>query len=253
MAPQLVRRGVPAVIAMQHSIADKAAILFAKEFYLKLCTGWDRGRVDTAISHARNRVQMDFPEEPTFATPVLFMRSPTGVIFSLERQKEAKTLLTPAEDVHRRAVVKKAHEITVTTQKKTEQTTHAAVEEIAKEEKEIRVIERKLRTTVLASLSASSLVLLAAWIGLFNALKLDDWAENKLIGYTDAFVNKKLSPDIALIMADEKPEANGPLGKFDSSWRQYHAELILALANAGAKVVAFDFYLDIGENYDQEA
>src|SRR5262245_6932352 len=77
MAPQLVARGIPAVVAMQYPISDPAALTFAREFYLKLCSGWNRGQVDAAISHARNRIRMDVEEPLAFATPVLFLRSPT--------------------------------------------------------------------------------------------------------------------------------------------------------------------------------
>ena len=75
---------------MQYPFADTAAVLFAREFYRKLCTGSNRGRVDAAVSHARNRLQMDFVDTLAFATPVLYMRSPTGVIFDLATSRRGR-------------------------------------------------------------------------------------------------------------------------------------------------------------------
>ena len=52
LAPQLVRYGVPAVVAMQFAVTDKAAATFAREFYKRLCAGDDAGQVDVAVSYA---------------------------------------------------------------------------------------------------------------------------------------------------------------------------------------------------------
>ena len=80
MAPHLVRRGVPAVIAMQYPIADDTAKLFADEFYRTLALGWP---VDAALQTTRNAISMEVGLDlPDFATPVLFMRAKDGVILS---------------------------------------------------------------------------------------------------------------------------------------------------------------------------
>ena len=106
IAPQLVRAGIPSVVAMQYPFADTAAVLFAREFYRKLCTGSNRGRVDAAVSHARNRLQMDFVDTLAFATPVLYMRSPTGVIFDLATSQRAGQLLARGDDIDRLKAVR---------------------------------------------------------------------------------------------------------------------------------------------------
>jgi hypothetical protein len=78
IAPHVVRRGIPAVIAMQYSIADGSARLFADEFYRTLALGWP---VDAAVQTARNVLSMEIGLDlPDFATPVLFMRAKDGVI-----------------------------------------------------------------------------------------------------------------------------------------------------------------------------
>ena len=83
MAPKLVERGIPAVIAHQYSVMDTAAICFAREFYRSLCVGAEIGHVDAAVAHARNQLSIRFPAERSLGAPVLFMRAPDGLIFDL--------------------------------------------------------------------------------------------------------------------------------------------------------------------------
>lgn len=77
IASGIVARGIPAVVAMQFAITDRAAKVFAEEFYRVIAEGMP---IDSAISEARraiaNRVQ-----NLEWATPVLFMRSEDGVVF----------------------------------------------------------------------------------------------------------------------------------------------------------------------------
>lgn len=78
----LVRRGIPAVLAMQYKITDKAAIEFAKAFYLALSDGMP---VDAAVSEARIAVSVAVTNTIEWGTPVLYMRSPDGVLFKIEK------------------------------------------------------------------------------------------------------------------------------------------------------------------------
>jgi len=88
LAPNLVRRGLPAVVAMQYSIYDDTAIKFSREFYRALAMGFP---VDTAISEARRGIYIDCgAERRDWGIPVLFMRAPDGVIL-----KPAKPLSRP--------------------------------------------------------------------------------------------------------------------------------------------------------------
>ena len=76
----LVRRGIPAVVAMQYTITDSTAKIFADEFYRTLALGYP---VDTAIQETRNGISMDVGlDKRDFATPVLYMRAKDGVILS---------------------------------------------------------------------------------------------------------------------------------------------------------------------------
>ena len=77
-AATLVRRGVPAVVAMQYEITDRAAIEFSRDFYEALA---DSLPVDAAVTEARAAVSMDSMLE--WGTPVLYMHSPDGRVFDI--------------------------------------------------------------------------------------------------------------------------------------------------------------------------
>jgi CHAT domain-containing protein len=80
IAPNLVRRGIPAVVAMQYSIIDTTAKIFADEFYRTLALNWP---VDAAIQTTRNAISQEVGlDKPDFATPVLYMRAKDGMIMS---------------------------------------------------------------------------------------------------------------------------------------------------------------------------
>lgn len=70
IAPNLVRRGIPAVVAMQYPILDTTATLFAGEFYRVLALGLP---IDAAIQKTRNTISMKVGlGKRDFATPVLY-------------------------------------------------------------------------------------------------------------------------------------------------------------------------------------
>ena len=78
-AQTLVLQGLPAVIAMQFEISDEAAITFAREFYGAVADGYP---VDAALAEARKAI-FSTGNEAEWGTPVLYMRSPDGVIFDV--------------------------------------------------------------------------------------------------------------------------------------------------------------------------
>ena len=89
LAPQLVRRRIPAVIAMQQALTDRAALTFAREFYQQLCVGEEAGQVEVAVTHARTMLAVLYPGEKSFAAPVLFTHAPDGVIYRVAPQASA--------------------------------------------------------------------------------------------------------------------------------------------------------------------
>jgi hypothetical protein len=70
-------------VAMQFEISDEAAITFAGEFYSALAEGVP---VDAAVAEARKAIYATNDVE--WATPVLYMRSPNGVLFKLAAPKD---------------------------------------------------------------------------------------------------------------------------------------------------------------------
>jgi len=96
-AATLVRRGIPAVVAMQYQITDQAAIEFSSAFYESLADGLP---VDAAVTEARVAVSMDSMLE--WGTPVLYMRSPDGRLFDIStdtRPSEQSLGITSQEEI----------------------------------------------------------------------------------------------------------------------------------------------------------
>lgn len=78
VAASVVQAGVPAVVSMQYSITDMAAIYFSKEFYLCLAEGYG---IDQAVSQARKALVLQYEGTNEWITPVLHMRAPDGLLF----------------------------------------------------------------------------------------------------------------------------------------------------------------------------
>jgi hypothetical protein len=89
VATALVLGGVPAVVAMQRPISDRAAIGFSTSFYRHLARG---DAIDEALTEGRQAIHSATPEGFEWATPVLFLRVPEGNVFVVkpaERQVQA--------------------------------------------------------------------------------------------------------------------------------------------------------------------
>lgn len=82
----LVQRGLPAVLAMQYEITDRAAIELTRAFYEALADGLP---VDAAVAEARKSVSLSVANTFEWGTPVLYMRSPDGVLFELSERPVA--------------------------------------------------------------------------------------------------------------------------------------------------------------------
>jgi hypothetical protein len=78
VAGSLVRRDIPAVVAMQFEISDEAAIVFAGGFYRPLAAGLP---VDASLAAARLAILAERSDDIEWGTPVLFMRVPDGRVF----------------------------------------------------------------------------------------------------------------------------------------------------------------------------
>ena len=82
-AATLARHGIPAVLAMQYEISDRAAIECTRSFYEALA---DSMPVDAAVSEARKAISLEIANTLEWATPVLYMRSSEGALFEIEQK-----------------------------------------------------------------------------------------------------------------------------------------------------------------------
>lgn len=82
VASSLVFEGIPAVVAMQRPVPDAAAIVLAKHFYACVAKGVP---VDAAVSEGRRQMFFANRASLDWAIPVLFMRSPNGLLFDPPR------------------------------------------------------------------------------------------------------------------------------------------------------------------------
>ena len=88
VAGNLIKRNVPAVIAMQYEITDNAAILFATEFYEALAEGQP---VDAAVGRARMELFAN-KHELEWGTPVVFLQTDEARIFDVREPPPQRPL-----------------------------------------------------------------------------------------------------------------------------------------------------------------
>lgn len=86
VATALVLGGVPAVVAMQRPISDRAALGFSAAFYRHLARG---DSIDEALTEGRQAIHSAAPESFEWATPVLFLRLPEGDVFAAQQPAPA--------------------------------------------------------------------------------------------------------------------------------------------------------------------
>lgn len=79
VAQTLLHQGLPAVIAMQFPISDRAGLAFASEFYASLADGH---AIDAALTSARLSLYTQ-QMGSEWATPRLFLQSPDGLLWQL--------------------------------------------------------------------------------------------------------------------------------------------------------------------------
>jgi hypothetical protein len=83
VAAALVANGVPAVVAMQFPITDRAALTFSKVFYERIAAG---DAVDLAVAQGRSALYLAAiraggdDDAGEWATPVLYMRAEDGAV-----------------------------------------------------------------------------------------------------------------------------------------------------------------------------
>ncbi len=103
----LVRRGIPAVLAMQYEITDRAAVELARAFYQALSYGM---AVDEAVVVARKAISLAVTNSVEWGTPVLYMRSPDGVLFHVTGTPRAGAPTPPPSTLYAEALAAMAVE-----------------------------------------------------------------------------------------------------------------------------------------------
>jgi CHAT domain-containing protein/DNA-binding beta-propeller fold protein YncE len=86
-AAVLVGRGIPAVLAMQYEITDRAAVEFARTFYEALADGMP---IVGAVAEARKAISFAVANTVEWGTPVLYTRAAEGVLFEIGGEPAAE-------------------------------------------------------------------------------------------------------------------------------------------------------------------
>jgi|CXWL01.1.fsa_nt_gi hypothetical protein len=84
VASALVQGGLGAVVAMQFPITNGASLAFSQDFYLRLAAG---EAVDAAVVEGRLAIHLRNPLSFEWITPVLYLRSPDGLLFEKSRNR----------------------------------------------------------------------------------------------------------------------------------------------------------------------
>ena len=118
-----------------------------------------------------------------------------------------------------------------------------------------RVVKWRIPIVFTIATLITGVVLFASWVKLFNVyFHFQDYVNEQLLSHLDTQVEKTFdTKDISLIFVDatyRKDEQ--PSGEANSDHRQYHAKLIDALTDAGAKAIAFDMWFDKDSVHDAE-
>jgi CHASE2 domain-containing sensor protein len=234
MAAALVKHGLPAVVAMQYPIYDRQAVVFAREFYRSLFRGWAKGWVEMAVSHARRRLEGEFPGDRVVGTPVLFTRAPEGVLFDLV----SGSLLRDAPYSAKRLAAVQA---LARTHERDREILGGAeadpAEALARIQRRIRFRNVSLATAAVVAL----LTFCLSWMYVFDHLPAELKVESYAVWMADGLIRRTLDERIALVPLGKETFARLARGEPAAARREY-ARLIEALSARGARVVAFDLY-----------
>lgn len=89
VATALVAGGAGAVVAMQHPIADGAAIAFARALYRQVAAG---AAADEAVREGRRAIRTQDPTSAQWAIPALFLRTPAEPLFPRRSKRRLATV-----------------------------------------------------------------------------------------------------------------------------------------------------------------
>ncbi|MEO8562251.1 MAG: CHAT domain-containing protein [bacterium] len=265
MGAELVRLGVPAVIAMQYEIRDDEAICFARTLYQSLFAGRDRGRIDMAVSHARNALAEEFPDTRAVGLPVLFMHAREGILFDVDTGSALRDLPLSARSAERVKAVIRTHERNLEVLRGRDRTAEHAVPpqhgtstmadvpdarapsanlerlELA----EVDALARSRRMLRFRNVAIVIAVGVALMVGLaasyFGFRAVHPWfrPESYFIAFSDVFHHHDNEASVEYVAIDSATmQAFGDT--LDATWRSRHAVVVRQLVAAGAPVIAFN-------------
>ena len=92
MAPELIKAGIMAVLAMQYPVSPRAATLFTGKFYDRLIQG---DEIDKIVQDIRWDMQSQLNDDLLIGTPVLYMQSLSGQLVRQEAELPSEGKLDP--------------------------------------------------------------------------------------------------------------------------------------------------------------
>lgn len=214
-AAELVKNGVPAVIAMQFDIYDTAAIKFARSFYHSLFKSKDRGWVDVAITRARHLLSVDFRDQLELAAPVLFTHTDDGLLFVPETGKLIKDLPVDGYQI----------QTLMTAMQGTD-----SIAEAAKYKRRISIAKRSFQ---IGTVIATTLFFLSS-IKILDVFTIDTQSEFLVMALGNNLAKHTLSDDLRIVTIEHQESTQLVRAKI--------GEVIDRLSRAGAKVVALDLF-----------
>ncbi len=236
-AAHMVSEGVPAVVAMQFSVLDKAAIKFARTFYRSLFRGHDSGRVDVAISHARHALRSGFPDQREMATPVLVTHASDGVLFVPERESVWTDMRRPGSLTT--AGMQQGHALGLLRKASRDRPDDPALAgQIDAAGLELARIRRRIaeaRLGLLTAFCVGMIVFSMFWVRALDVFTLDTRAELAIMAFGDVFAEPVYSELI-------RPVGLKLGGRPLSDKRRAVATALQNLGRAGARLVVLDFF-----------
>jgi CHASE2 domain-containing sensor protein len=252
MASQLVRRGVPAVIAMQYPIGDDQAILFAREFYHAIFQSSTKGRVEMAVSLARNNLLQEFPDDRVVGTPVLFTRAAESVLFDAVTGNLLKDASRAPEQVDTTDALIRTREKNIEILKNEPGAEEDVGESLRRESAGLRSLRlRRLgKAAVIAAVLIAGSLFGLSRLALFD--RLPRAFKSRSYTWLVARPSRSFSERIALVSMTAQTSEHFKRPLLDANWRGDHARLVDKLSQAGAKVIVFDMYFPKQKEFDQQ-
>jgi CHASE2 domain-containing sensor protein len=117
--------------------------------------------------------------------------------------------------------------------------------------KAIRRIDARTWVILLVSIATSILVFALATIHLLNVFLLEDSVQTRSVRYMRNFVDRSaFDGKTKIILIPESQQSDGPFGDIDKKHREFFANLVTAMAQARAKLLAFDMAFEGKSAFD---